>query len=119
MFIIWIGWLYVVLMLAVAQNSIIRSGLVLVLLGVLPSLLLLFIVRRRQQMKAAGLIEPRRKKKKRPVCRHRKRRLSEGTEKCPSFMLVVFLLGGLQSRSDCGHYVLPDTRQHRPVQILG
>jgi|GEM_PF-2137028 len=66
MFIIWIGWLYVVLMLAVAQNSIIRSGLVLVLLGVLPSLLLLFIVRRRQQMKAAGLIEPRRKKKKDP-----------------------------------------------------
>ena len=62
MYIIWIGWLYVVLMLAVGQASPVRSGMTLVFLGVLPTLFLLFVVRRRQKMKAEGLIEVKNKK---------------------------------------------------------
>ncbi len=48
MYLILIGWLYVVLMLAVAQDSVVRSGIIVFFLGVLPTWLILWIVRRRQ-----------------------------------------------------------------------
>lgn len=47
MYLILIGWLYVVLMLAVAQDSLVRSGIIVFFLGVLPTWLILWIVRRR------------------------------------------------------------------------
>lgn len=65
MYIVWIAWLYVVLMLAVGQATLLRSGMVLVLLGVLPSLLLVHLVRRRQRLKEMGFIEPKPRKKPR------------------------------------------------------
>lgn len=65
MYIVWIAWLYVVLMLAVGQATWLRTGLVLVLLGLLPSLLLIHLVRRRQRLKEMGFIEPKRRKRPR------------------------------------------------------
>jgi hypothetical protein len=47
MYLILIGWLYVVLMLAVAQDSLVRTGIIVFFLGVLPTWLILWIVRRR------------------------------------------------------------------------
>lgn len=52
MLVVWIGWIYVVLMIAVGQDSLVRSGLVLFFFGVLPSLLLFRIIRRRQRLRA-------------------------------------------------------------------
>lgn len=51
MYLVLIGWLYVVLMLAVAQESAIRSGIIVFFLGVLPTWLILWIVRRRHLRK--------------------------------------------------------------------
>ena len=48
MYIIWIGWLYVVLMFALGQRTLPMTAFVLIVLGVLPTWLLLFVVRRRQ-----------------------------------------------------------------------
>jgi len=47
MYLILIGWLYVVLMLAVAQDCLVRTGIIVFFLGVLPTWLILWIVRRR------------------------------------------------------------------------
>lgn len=47
MYLILIGWLYVVLMLAVAQDSLVRTGIIVFFLGVLPTWLILWIVHRR------------------------------------------------------------------------
>lgn len=60
MLVVWIGWIYVVLMIAVGQDSLVRSGLVLFFFGALPSLLLFSVVRRRQRLRAEGTIAPRR-----------------------------------------------------------
>ncbi len=50
MYLVLIGWLYFVLMLAVGQNSLMQSMLVLLLLGVTPTWLLLWIkVRKHRQ----------------------------------------------------------------------
>lgn len=52
MYLVLIGWLYVVLMFAVAQESLIRSGFVLFFLGVLPTWLLMWLTVRRRRLKA-------------------------------------------------------------------
>lgn len=62
MLVVWIGWIYVVLMIAVGQDSLVRSGLILFFLGVLPSLLMFFVIRRRQRLRAEGIIAPRRRR---------------------------------------------------------
>lgn len=62
MLVVWIGWIYVVLMIAVGQDSLVRSGLILFFLGVLPSLLMFFVIRRRQRLRAEGFIAPRRRR---------------------------------------------------------
>lgn len=62
MYIIWIGWLYVVLMFALGQRTLPMTVFVLILFGALPTWLLLFVVRRRQVMKANGDIAPRKRK---------------------------------------------------------
>lgn len=49
MYLILIGWLYVVLMLAVAQDSIVRALVILFFLGFLPTFLLAQLARRRQR----------------------------------------------------------------------
>ncbi len=63
MYIIWIGWLYVVLMFALGQRTLPMTVFVLILFGALPTWLLLFVVRRRQVMKANGDIAPRKHKR--------------------------------------------------------
>ena len=49
MYLVLIGWLYFVLMLAIGQNSLTQSVLVLVLLGVLPTWLVLWIAVRKHR----------------------------------------------------------------------
>lgn len=49
MYIIWIGWLYVVLMFALGQRTLPMTIFVLILFGALPTWLLLFVVRRRRR----------------------------------------------------------------------
>ncbi|WP_024303107.1 hypothetical protein [Pseudogulbenkiania sp. MAI-1] len=51
MYLILIGWLYVVLMMAVVQESPIRMAFIIVFLAVLPSLLFTRLVRRRLRKK--------------------------------------------------------------------
>ena len=65
MYILWIGWLYVVLMLVVVigTDNLPMAGFLLLVLRVFPSWLLFFAARRRQQLKAEGGIEPRPKRK--------------------------------------------------------
>ena len=65
MYILWIGWLYVVLMLVVVigTDNLPMAGFLLLVLGVFPSWLLFFAAHRRQQLKAEGVIEPRPKRK--------------------------------------------------------
>ncbi|RXZ42090.1 hypothetical protein [Crenobacter cavernae] len=53
MYLILIGWLYVVLMFAVAQDSLVRSGFVLFFLGVLPTWLTVWLVHRRRRLNEA------------------------------------------------------------------
>jgi hypothetical protein len=65
MYIIWIGWLYVVLMFALGQRTLPMTIFVLILFGALPTWLLLFVVRRRQAMKANGDIAPRKPRRPR------------------------------------------------------
>ncbi|MCK6435835.1 hypothetical protein [Rivihabitans pingtungensis] len=65
MYIIWIGWLYVVLMFALGQRTLPMTVFVLILFGALPTWLLLFVVRRRQAMKANGDIAPRKPRRPR------------------------------------------------------
>ncbi|MDC7712481.1 hypothetical protein [Vogesella indigofera] len=47
MYLIVIAWLYVVLMLSVVQDSLIRAGILLFFLGFLPTLIVLRLRRRR------------------------------------------------------------------------
>ncbi len=57
MYLVLIGWLYFVLMLAVGQNSAVQSLLVVVLLGFLPTWLVVWIAgrkRRQRQRDAQG-----------------------------------------------------------------
>lgn len=49
MLIVWMAWVYVVLMLAVAQDTLVQGGMVFVFLGLLPSGLLFYRVRHRQR----------------------------------------------------------------------
>lgn len=51
MYLILIGWLYVVLMMAVVQDSPIRMVFIIVFLAVLPGLLFTRLVRRRLRKK--------------------------------------------------------------------
>ncbi|MFC3533158.1 hypothetical protein ACFOLG_13315 [Vogesella facilis] len=51
MYLVLIGWLYFVLMLAVGQNSVVQSLMVLLLLGFLPTWLLLWIKLRRHRQR--------------------------------------------------------------------
>ncbi|WP_088967377.1 hypothetical protein [Vogesella sp. LIG4] len=53
MYLVLIGWLYFVLMLAVGQNSIVQSVLVLLFLGVLPTWLWLWIAGRKRRRRDA------------------------------------------------------------------
>jgi hypothetical protein len=53
MYLIWIGWLYFVLMFSVAQGSVLRGGVILVLLGVLPTLLMGWVLRQRRRNRLA------------------------------------------------------------------
>ena len=55
MYLVLIGWLYFVLMLAVGQNSAVQSLLVVVLLGFLPTWLVVWIAgRKRRQRQTTG-----------------------------------------------------------------
>lgn len=51
MYLILIGWLYVVLMMAVVQESLTRMAFIVVFLGVFPSLLFARLVRRQLRKK--------------------------------------------------------------------
>ncbi|MBI3146217.1 MAG: hypothetical protein HYZ18_13385 [Pseudogulbenkiania sp.] len=57
MYLILIGWLYVVLMMAVVQESLMRMAFIVVFLGVGPSLLFARLVRRRLRKKQELLDE--------------------------------------------------------------
>ena len=56
MLIVWMAWVYVVLMLAVAQDTLVQGGMVLVFLGLLPSGLLFYRVRHRQRPRLQPLL---------------------------------------------------------------
>lgn len=51
MYLVVIGWLYVVLMLAVVQDSVVRAGIIMFFLGFLPTLIALRLRRRRIRRK--------------------------------------------------------------------
>lgn len=51
MYLVLIGWLYFVLMLAVGQNSAVQSFLVLLLLGFLPTWLVVWIAMRKHRQR--------------------------------------------------------------------
>ena len=51
MYLVLIGWLYFVLMLAVGQNSAVQSLLVVVLLGFLPTWLVVWIAGRKRRQR--------------------------------------------------------------------
>jgi sulfite exporter TauE/SafE len=57
MYLIWIGWLYFVVMFSVAQGSVARGVLMLVLLGVLPTLFMGWVLRQRRRNRQARALE--------------------------------------------------------------
>ncbi len=60
MYLILIGWLYVVLMMAVAQSSVVKGLSVAFFLGFLPSLLFLRVLRRKLAKRREIMEEKRR-----------------------------------------------------------
>ena len=66
MLIVWMAWVYVVLLLAVAQDAVVQGGMVFVFLGLLPSGLLFYRVRHRQRLRAQGLLEPQKPRRRPP-----------------------------------------------------